>query len=223
MWGKQTLQYIKCVCISFSCNINHCIIRNSLTTIFCLLFSGSAYILAHVAMKAFTYNKHLTLYNIYGIIKYTKKDKRCINMRTKVYYCDMDNVLANFSAEENNLERYRDEKGFFKNLKPIHENVRMINWLIKQGYKVRVISLSPERRVDREKREWLKFYVPALKRKHILLPRSGVNKASIIKDIKNAVLFDDYGHNCRLWRAEGGRAIKITKENNIAKSLDIIG
>ena len=144
-------------------------------------------------------------------------------MRTKVYYCDMDNVLANFSAEENNLERYRDEKGFFKNLKPIHENVRMINWLIKQGYKVRVISLSPERRVDREKREWLKFYVPALKRKHILLPRSGVNKASIIKDIKNAVLFDDYGHNCRLWRAEGGRAIKITKENNIAKSLDIIG
>jgi len=84
----------------------------------------------------------------------------------------MDGVLCDFNAEPNGVERFRDEKGFFKNLKPIRENVRMINWLIKNGYDVRIISLSPKKRTDKDKREWLKFYVPALKRKHIILPRS---------------------------------------------------
>ena len=142
--------------------------------------------------------------------------------KSKVYYFDLDGVLADFNAEENGVDRFESEKGFFKNLKPIRENVRMINWLIKNGYDVRIISLSPKKRTDKDKREWLKFYVPALKRKHIILPRSGTNKATIIKDIENAILFDDYGHNCRLWEEQGGQAIKITKENNIKKSLDIV-
>ena len=36
-------------------------------------------------------------------------------------YCDMDGVIADFNNEPNALQRFDNEKGFFKNLKPMNE------------------------------------------------------------------------------------------------------
>ena len=44
-------------------------------------------------------------------------------MKRLTIYCDMDGVLADFNAENNAVERFKKEKGFFKKLQPIIENL----------------------------------------------------------------------------------------------------
>ena len=38
-------------------------------------------------------------------------------------YCDMDGVLADFNAQENAVERFASEKGFFQKLAPMNANI----------------------------------------------------------------------------------------------------
>lgn len=53
-----------------------------------------------------------------------------------VVYCDMDGVLADFDAEPNAVERFRNEKDFFANLTPIAENLLGLATLKFLGAKV---------------------------------------------------------------------------------------
>ena len=49
-------------------------------------------------------------------------------------YCDMDGVLADFNAQENAVERFASEKGFFQKLAPMNANIyalRVLNQLKK--------------------------------------------------------------------------------------------
>lgn len=133
--------------------------------------------------------------------------------RRVVYYCDMDGVLADFNSEPNAVERFEIEKDFFKNLKPIVENVEALSNMIVNGYKVRILSTSPHEQADQEKKEWIKKYLPMVKDKHIIMARPSKSKIEYIKrQLRyNAILFDDYGKNIREWEANGGLVgIKIT-------------
>lgn len=130
-----------------------------------------------------------------------------------VYYCDMDGVLADFNNEPNALERFKTEKGFFANLKPIMINVEAIANMIYNGYKVRILSTSPNEQADSDKKEWLKKYLPMIKDEHIIMARPSREKIEYIKKQlrHNAILFDDYGKNIREWEENGGLVgIKIT-------------
>ena len=140
--------------------------------------------------------------------------------KTKIYHCDLDGVLADFNIEPNGVERFRTEKGFFKNLKPIRRNLRAIKQMIRDGYIVKIISASPNKSADKDKREWLKFYLNEMPKKNIILCRNGEVKANFIKDIENSVLFDDYGLNCREWRASGGTAFKVRDDKML---LEMVG
>ena len=81
--------------------------------------------------------------------KKTLKQMKSINV-----YCDMDGVIADFEGQKNALERFKTEKGFFKQLTPIN----------KEGFKALlndphinlfILSASPNKQADRDKIEFL--------------------------------------------------------------------
>ena len=131
----------------------------------------------------------------------------------KIYYCDMDGVLANFGAEPNALERFAVEKGFFKNLQPIVENVQALEEL-SQNNTIYILSASPNKQADKDKRAWIRQHLPFVKAYNVIICRNGENKADYMKT-KKGILFDDYGKNCREWQAKGNISYKITVDMGI--------
>lgn len=126
-----------------------------------------------------------------------------------VIYLDMDGVVADFGAQKNAVERYENEKGFFKNLKPITKNVLAVKDLHAKGYKIVVLTTSPNNRADRDKKFWLREHLPMLN--EIIFARPNIAKIDYVDNKENAVLIDDYGKNIREWFAGGGlHAVKIT-------------
>lgn len=124
-------------------------------------------------------------------------------------YVDMDNVIADFSGEPNAVERYAKEKDFFKILKPMNKWA-FEQLLLNDNFNVYIISISPNKQADQDKKAWLHYYYPQIKNDHIIILRTGENKADHMKT-KKGILLDDYGKNCELWREKGNQAVKITK------------
>lgn len=140
-------------------------------------------------------------------------------MKDLHYFCDMDGVLADFNAEPNAVERFKVEKGFFKNLKPIYENVDAVLYLLEKGYDVTILTTSPHKNADREKMAWLRAQFPARKIK-VIFARPEMSKISYVKEPKKSILFDDYGKNIREWAlGGGGNAFKVEPNKPIFKAI----
>lgn len=142
-------------------------------------------------------------------------------MKKTIIYCDMDGVLADFNGEKNAIERFKTEKHFFRKLKPIIENVEAIKTLINKGYKVAILTTSPSKRADHDKKMWLKKYLPEIK--NIIYGRPSEKKIDLInKTTLHTILFDDYGKNIKEWLAGGGKeAIKISPNYSIKDYMRI--
>lgn len=130
--------------------------------------------------------------------------------KIKVYF-DMDGVLADFNAEKDAVDRFAVEKDFFKNLQPRQEWLRKAKSLISDGYMVRVITASPHEQADNDKKAWLQKWLPELPLENVFICRVGENKAEHVPQVKNAILYDDYGKNCKEWENAGGIAIKVAQ------------
>ena len=141
------------------------------------------------------------------------KSKGGMNMKRKLkklnVYVDMDGVLADFNNEPNALERFKTERDFFKVLKPINK-FAFEQLLSREDVNVFILTASPNKQADKDKRAWLKYYYPKLKKSHIIICRLGQNKADFMKT-KTGILLDDYGKNCNKWREKGNVAIKIER------------
>lgn len=138
----------------------------------------------------------------------------------RVIYCDMDGVVADFNAEPNAVARFREEKGFFKNLKPIEINVLAVYELSKR-YDVCILTASPNPRADRDKIKWLKKYMPFIKKSNIIICRNGERKVDFMKNETCGILLDDYGKNLQEWGDKKGNVgYQISKNQTIA---DLIG
>jgi 5'(3')-deoxyribonucleotidase len=147
-------------------------------------------------------------------------------MRKQYIYLDMDGMLADFFAEKNAVERFKDEPSFFYNLQPIFSNLATAKKLLaNNNLSVRVLSKSPNKQADKDKIAWLEKWLPELPKNRIILIRNGEDKSQKMKT-KHGILFDDYGKNCQEWLSKNGNiAFKVSPECNLefwCKQLGLI-
>ena len=94
----------------------------------------------------------------------------------------MDGTIAKFNSKKNALQRFDNEKGFFKSLKPF-KNLNTINeMIVNSEIEVYIISASPNEQADIDKLAWLNNYLPNLPKANICFCRIGTNKAKAIKE-----------------------------------------
>lgn len=137
-------------------------------------------------------------------------------------FVDMDGVLADFFGVDGAVERFENEKDFFKNLAPIKPNVEAVRRMVDAGIKVFILTASPHDRADGDKREWLEKYLPEIKWENIITMRIGEKKSDYVLKKGRIILFDDYGKNCRDFQADGFEAYKIDKWHTISRYLNLI-
>ena len=130
-------------------------------------------------------------------------------------FLDLDGTLAKFNVE-NALERFDKEKGFFAQLEA-YKGIEIINELARNN-NLFIISASPNEQADKDKMEWLQYYLPNVNIYNITLCRLGDNKALVIQNKYNITidnqcyLLDDYTKNLVEWESFGGTGIKRLNE-----------
>lgn len=145
-------------------------------------------------------------------------------MKTKLnYYIDMDGTIADFNGEPDGVKRFKYERGFFNNLKPLKKNLQAVKRLARDGNNVFIITASPNERADGDKLNWLRKYLPEICAENIIITRLKENKAQAMKTT-DGILFDDYGKNCNEWVSfnDVNRAVKIKADGDIAEGIKAV-
>ena len=135
-------------------------------------------------------------------------------MRKKVYYFDMDGVIANFHKEPYNRANALSRE-WIANLEPFMDNINLIKELLATGKSVYINSLAASEDAKQGKLDWLAKYLPELDRKHIIIIVGSGKKALYMKT-KTGTLVDDKLANCKQWtKISGQPAIWVEEKGKL--------
>lgn len=124
-------------------------------------------------------------------------------MRKKVYYFDMDGVLANFHKEPYAYTKAINRE-WIANLEPFPEAVATVKNLIAEGKSVYISSLAASEAAKLGKMDWLAKYLPEIPKSHIIIIVGSGKKAEFMKT-KTGTLVDDKASNCKQWTKISGQ------------------
>ena len=124
-------------------------------------------------------------------------------MGRKVYYFDMDGVLANFHKEPYNYANAISRE-WIANLDPFMSAIGVVKKLIAEGKSVYINSLAASEEAKQGKIEWLAKYLPEIKSNHIIIIVGNGKKAEYMRT-KTGILVDDKASNCRQWTKISGQ------------------
>lgn len=131
-------------------------------------------------------------------------------------YLDMDGVLADFDGQPNALDRFIKEDGFFLKLQPTCL-VAAINEMLKDSEQrkvIHILSASPNKRADIQKRLWLFEHLPLLEPENIIFVRGGTSERKSDYVEPDALLIDDFSDNLLDWESKGGKGLKLINGRN---------
>lgn len=132
----------------------------------------------------------------------------------KIYYFDMDGVLANFHAEPYNPRNAMSRK-WIANLAPFTSTVNTVKQLIAEGNSVYINSLAASEDAKQGKLDWLAKYLPEIKRSHVIIIVGNGKKAEHMKT-KHGILVDDKLANCKQWtKISGQPAIWVENKGEV--------
>lgn len=124
-------------------------------------------------------------------------------MGRKVYYFDMDGVLANFHKEPYSYANAISRE-WIANLDPFMGAIGVVKRLIAEGKSVYINSLAASEEAKQGKIEWLAKYLPEIKSNHIIIIVGNGKKAEHMRT-KTGILVDDKASNCRQWTKISGQ------------------
>ncbi len=140
-------------------------------------------------------------------------------------YFDMDGTLAVWNTESLKYPGEKmtmdeiEERGYFRNLKPIPEVIEKAKLLKDLGYNVCILSKAYFHAIE-EKTDWIKENMPFIdvERDVYFVPLTA-NKSLFVPPIKfDDILIDDYNDNLNNW---SGTPLKVVTDKN-SKRDDII-
>lgn len=124
-------------------------------------------------------------------------------MARKVYYFDMDGVLANFHKEPYSYMNAINRE-WIANLDPFMGNVQVVRDLLTAGKSVYILTKAASESAKQGKLDWLAKYIPELPAKRFICIVGSGKKVDYMVT-KTGMLIDDDMKNLRPW-AKAGKA-----------------
>ena len=147
-------------------------------------------------------------------ILYTERKREDKQMK-KVYYFDMDGVLADFHKAYETDKAVAFSRAKMANLEPFTQAVETVKNLMANGKSVYINTLAANEDAKQGKLEWLAKYLPEIKRNHIIIIVGNGKKAEQMKT-KTGTLVDDKLANCKQWtKISGQPAIWIENRGQV--------
>lgn len=128
-------------------------------------------------------------------------------MARRVYYFDMDGVIANFHKEPYKYANAINRE-WIANLEPFAENVELVRNLIKNNKSVYILSKAASEEARLGKLDWLAKHIPELNPKRVIVIVGNGKKVDYMVT-KTGILVDDDLKNIRPWTKAGHRAIHL--------------
>ena len=128
-------------------------------------------------------------------------------MARRVYYFDVDGVLANFHKEPFSFKNAINRE-WIANLEPFVDNVNIVKELLANKKSVYIITKAASEQAKLGKLDWFAKHIPELDTKRIIVIVGSGNKANYMKT-KNGILIDDDIKNCRQWAKAGHQYIHL--------------
>lgn len=122
-------------------------------------------------------------------------------MARKVYYWDMDGVLANFHKEPYSYMNACSRE-WIANLDPFMNNVQVVRNMLTAGKSVYILTMAASEQAKQGKLDWLAKYIPELPTKRFICIVGHGKKVEHMVT-KTGMLIDDNKTNVRQWAKAG--------------------